>query len=149
MIEAGKVLRQSIHKSSVCDAIGNARMPKKQLIGIVDDDSDLPIALSSLVRSLGYAAECFASVSQLLDRGELQDFSCILSDIHMPVMNGLDLTVRLRQVKADLPVVLMTGRLEPGLEEKAYASGAVAFVTKPFDLEMLSVALAKAFSRKA
>jgi len=122
-------------------------MAENPLIGIVDDDSDLPIALSSLIRSLGYRSECFTSAIQLLDRGNLDDFSCIISDVHMPLMNGLDLSEHLAVIEANLPVVLMTGKLEPGLEEKAYASGAAAFVTKPFDFEMLSRTLDKAFSR--
>jgi FixJ family two-component response regulator len=122
-------------------------MAENPLIGIVDDDSDLPIALSSLIRSLGYRSECFTSAIQLLDRGNLNDFSCIISDVHMPMMNGLDLSEHLAVIEANLPVVLMTGKMEPGLEEKAYASGAAAFVTKPFDFEMLSRTLDKAFSR--
>jgi FixJ family two-component response regulator len=122
-------------------------MAENPLIGIVDDDSDLPIALSSLIRSLGYRSECFTSAIQLLDRGNLNDFSCIISDVHMPMMNGLDLSEHLAVIGTNLPVVLMTGKMEPGLEEKAYASGAAAFVTKPFDFEMLSRTLDKAFSR--
>lgn len=120
-------------------------MREKTLIGIVDDDSELPLALSSLVRSLGYHSESFASAAELLSRGQLQDFSCIISDVHMPAMNGLELTKRLAELHARLPVILMTGKLEPGLEQKAYASGACAFVTKPFDFDRLSEALVKAF----
>lgn len=123
-------------------------MRETMLIGIVDDDSELPIALSSLVRSLGYRSECFSSAADLLKRGHVSEFSCVISDIHMPVMNGLELAVRLGELDASLPVILMTGKLEPGLEQKVHDSGAAAFVTKPFDFDMLSQTLARSFARK-
>ncbi len=118
--------------------------PQRPLIGIVDDDADIPAALSSLVRSLGYRAECFTSAEQLLGRADLSSFSCVISDVHMPTMDGLELTRRLRERAEGLPVILMTGRSEPGLEERAYESGAMSFVSKPFTFEDLSQNLHKA-----
>ena len=119
-------------------------MPFESLIGIVDDDADIPVAISSLVRSLGYKAECFHSAEQLLIRPDLREFFCIISDIHMPSMDGIELTNALGDLARDLPVILMTGRMEPGLEEKAYASGAISIVAKPFSFEDLSSNLDKA-----
>ena len=120
-------------------------MPRQEpLIGIVDDDADIPVALSSLVRSLGYGAECFTSAEQLLRRADLSSFSCVISDIHMPTMNGLELARKLRELANGPPVILMTGHSEPGLEEQAYESGAMSFVTKPFTFEDLSQNLSKA-----
>jgi FixJ family two-component response regulator len=121
-------------------------MPSRQLIGIVDDDEDLPAALSSLVRSLGYAAECFSSAGEFLARKDLNAFSCVISDIHMPAMDGLELAKKLAEVAAGLPVILMTGRNEEGLERKAYASGAICFMAKPFSFEDLSRSLDKALA---
>lgn len=118
-------------------------VPSNTLIGIVDDDADIPIALSSLLRSLGYKAECFHSAEQLLDRQNLKDFFCIISDIHMPLMDGIELASALGDVASDLPVILMTGRMEPGLEAKAYASGAISIVAKPFSFEELNSYLDK------
>jgi FixJ family two-component response regulator len=123
-------------------------MPPRPLIGIVDDDADMPAALSSLVRSLGYGAECFTSAQQLLDRQDLEEFSCVISDIHMPMMDGLELARRLSELATGLPVILMTGRSEPGLKEQAYSSGAMSFVTKPFSFEDLSDNLHKALEAK-
>jgi FixJ family two-component response regulator len=119
-------------------------VPFESLIGIVDDDADIPVAISSLVRSLGYKAECFHSAEQLLSHPDLGDFFCIISDIHMPSMDGIELTNALGDLARDLPVILMTGRMEPGLEEKAYASGAISIVAKPFSFEDLSSNLDKA-----
>ncbi|WP_337270420.1 response regulator [Oryzifoliimicrobium ureilyticus] len=119
-------------------------MPYSLLIGIVDDDEDIPIAISSLLRSLGYEAECFHSAEQLLYRARLADFFCIISDIDMPFMDGIELTHALGELEQGLPVILMTGRMEPSLEERAYASGAISVVAKPFSLNDLSRNLDKA-----
>lgn len=119
-------------------------MPSEFLIGIVDDDADIPVAISSLVRSLGYKAECFHSAEQLLSRSNLNDFFCIISDIHMPSMDGIELTNMLGDLARGLPVILMTGRIEPGLEQKAHESGAISVVVKPFSVDDLSSNLDKA-----
>jgi FixJ family two-component response regulator len=123
-------------------------MPGKSLIGIVDDDADIPLAISSLVRSLGYSAECFASAQELLDRLNSTTFCCVISDIHMPAMDGMDLTRALGATAPGLPVILMTGRNEEGLKERAYAVGAASFVTKPFNFETLSEKLTAALKPK-
>lgn len=118
-------------------------MPKAPLIEVVDDDREIPAVLSSLLRSMGYEAEIFSSACQLLERANLAEFSCIISDIHMPAMNGLELALKLTTLEPGLPVILMTGRVEPGLKEKAYASGALNFLVKPFDFGVLSESLQK------
>src|SRR4051812_35026363 len=113
-------------------------MPTKPVIGIVDDDVEILAALSSLVRSLGYDADCFTSAGQLLDRQDFSDFSCVISDVHMPSMDGLELARTLNHLASGLPVILMTGRAEPGLQDKARANGAMSFVIKPFGIGDLS-----------
>ncbi|WP_028747607.1 response regulator transcription factor [Rhizobium mesoamericanum] len=112
-------------------------MPQSPLIGIVDDDPDIPAALASLFRSLGYRAECFSSAEEILATISLKKFACVISDIHMPSMSGLELVPELHRRERDLPVILMTGRLETGLREKALSCGATAFVVKPFSFEEL------------
>lgn len=124
-------------------------MPTIPLIAIVDDDADIPVAISSLVRSIGYEAKCFTSAQQLLSSPDVQKFSCVVSDIHMPVMNGLQLTRELSTLVSGLPVILMTGRLEPGLEEKAYAHGAASFLAKPFTFNQLSDRLRQALASRS
>lgn len=124
-------------------------MPKPKLIGIVDDDPDLPTALSSLIRSMGYQAECFRSAVDFLNCDSLDAYACVISDIHMPVLTGLELTRRLKRLAPKLPVILMTGRAEPGLEEFALISGAVSFLTKPFSTNELMANLDKVFERSA
>ena len=123
-------------------------MPSMPVIAIVDDDADIPVAVSSLVRSLGYAAECFTSAEQLLDQSDIGNLSCVISDIHMPQMNGLQLARILSGQAPTLPVILMTGRSEHGLEARAREHGAVCLVSKPFALNELDRQLRIALGHK-
>ncbi|MDM9627549.1 response regulator [Rhizobium sp. S152] len=121
-------------------------MPETPLIGIVDDDPDIPSALASLIRSLGYKTACFPSAESLLTSSDLERLKCVISDIHMPNMSGLELVPLLKGVRPGLPVILMTGRFEQGLRERALYAGATAFVTKPFSLDDLLQAISKSVS---
>ena len=120
-----------------------AEMAPTALIGIVDDDVEFLAALGSLVRSLGCQVESFNSVELLINRANFLDFACVISDINMPKVDGLELIDILRHKAEELPIILMTGRSAPGLEKKAYNSGARGFVTKPFGFEELASSLRK------
>jgi FixJ family two-component response regulator len=121
--------------------VEQTEMPPNALIGIVDDDAEFLAALSSLVRSLGCKVESFSSAERLIGRPNLLDFACIISDINMPRMGGLELTNILRRTAQELPIILMTGRDVPELEKKAYICGARGFVTKPFGYGELATSL--------
>lgn len=112
-------------------------MPPNTLIAIVDDDTDFLAALTSLVRSLGCKVESFSSVEAFFDRARAADFSCVISDINMPNMDGLELAQTVRKSQQDLPIMLMTGCAGPYLERRAYDCGATAFVCKPFGFKDL------------
>lgn len=116
-------------------------MPPAALVAIVDDDADFLAALGSLVRSLGYRVESFGSAEALIDRAKLSDFACVISDIHMPKMDGLELTAILRRTAQELPIILMTGRAAPELEKQAHSCGAHSLVTKPFGFDELAASL--------
>ncbi len=109
-------------------------MPFESLIGIVDDDADIPVAISSLLRSLGYKAECFHSAEQLLSRPNLRDFFCIISDIHMPSMDGIELTNTLGDLAQKSAGHFDDGSDGARFGGEAYASGAISIVAKPFSL---------------
>ncbi|MBB3618255.1 FixJ family two-component response regulator [Rhizobium sp. BK609] len=85
--------------------------------------------------------ECFNSAELLVNRANLLDFACVISDINMPKVNGLDLIDVLRHEVEELPIILMTGSGASNLEEKAYGCGARGFVTKPFGFEELASSL--------
>ena len=110
------------------------------LIAIVDDDVSVRRALKRLVRSLGMNAEIFASGQEFLDCIEaLPSFHahCAILDVQMPGMNGLEVQRRLVRGGNPIPVIFITAHDEVGVRERALASGAVAFLRKPFDDELL------------
>ena len=122
------------------------------LIAIVDDDVSVRRALKRLVRSLGMNAEIFASGQEFLDCIEaLPSFhaSCAILDVQMPGMNGLEIQQRLVRGGNPIPVIFITAHDEVGVRERALASGAVAFLRKPFDDELLIKTLRAALVRRA
>jgi len=113
------------------------------LISVVDDDSSMRDALVGLFRSLGYDARGFASAEDFLACDDLKRFSCAITDIQMPGMNGFELKQILDE-RHTLPVIMITARSEPDLRERAMSSGAAYFLRKPFDSETLVDCLEKA-----
>jgi len=108
-----------------------------RLIAVIDDDESMRIALVGLLRSLGYDVRGFPSAEDFLDSGPVQSCSCVITDIQMPGMSGLELQRRLAARRSSLPVIMITARLERDLEERALAGGSVCFLRKPFEMEML------------
>jgi FixJ family two-component response regulator len=119
-------------------------MADGHLISIVDDDDSMRDALVGLFRSLGYDARGFASAEDFLACDDLERFSCTITDIQMPGMNGFELKQRLHERHGTLPVIMITARSDPGLREKAISSGAACFLRKPFETETLVDCLEKA-----
>lgn len=117
-------------------------MSAEHQIAIIDDDRSLRMALARLVRSLGYKARDFASAEAFLHSGEIGDFACVVTDIHMPGMSGIDLKLHLAAVQCPVPVIMITARSEERLEEAAMASGAARFLRKPFEASAFSDCLA-------
>jgi FixJ family two-component response regulator len=116
---------------------GDQRMAAGHLISIVDDDASMREALVGLVRSLGYEVRDFASAEDFLASNELGSFACAITDIQMPGMNGFELRRELGIRHGSLPVIMITARAEPGIEEKAMSSGATCFLRKPFEAQIL------------
>jgi FixJ family two-component response regulator len=108
-------------------------VPAGPIISIIDDDESLRRAILALVRSAGYNARGFASAEEFLSSGTVESFACVITDIQMPGMSGIELKHHLMASQCVVPVIMVTARHDPGLEEKAIASGAVCFLRKPFD----------------
>jgi FixJ family two-component response regulator len=89
--------------------------------------------MSSLVRSLGYEACVFASAEVFLSSPRLHDTSCLIADIQMPGMNGLDLQSELRARQQCIPIIFITAFPEERIRKRAEAAGAVGFFSKPVD----------------
>lgn len=106
-------------------------------IAIVDDHESVRSALASLLRSYGYLTSCFDSAESLLAGAPLDTYQCIVTDLQMPGMSGIELLEQLRRQGRDTPLVMMTAFSEPAVRQRALQSGASCFLGKPFEANEL------------
>lgn len=116
------------------------------LIAVIEDDASVRVAVSSLVRSFGYDARGFESAEDFLASDAVDGTACIITDIQMPGMSGIDLKRHLTANGNAVPVIMITAQAEPDLEPQALASGAACFLRKPFEAEALIACLRSALS---
>lgn len=114
------------------------------MIAIVDDDASVREATKGLVRSLGYLAETFASAEDFLKSERVHDTWCLITDVQMPGMNGVELQGRLIAEGRHTPTIFMTAYPDDRLRARAMGAGAVGFLNKPFNDENLIAYLDKA-----
>ena len=119
-------------------------MSSEPLIAVIDDDEPFRTALVESLCSLGYLAHGFASAEELFAASGESSCDCVITDIHMPGMSGLDLQGLLMARDRRVPVIMITARGEPGLEARVAASGAVCLLKKPFGADALIGCLEKA-----
>ena len=122
-------------------------VPAAPLIAIVDDDQSMLHALVGLVRSAGYDVRGFASAEDFLGCGMVARFACIVTDVQMPGISGIELMRHLAVSGETAPVIMITARHDPGLEERALASGAACFLRKPVAADELIGCLESALGR--
>ena len=103
------------------------------MISIVDDDVVVRDATADLVSSLGYHTQTFASGEAFLEIGQLQHTSCLITDLQMPGLTGLELQSRLLDEGHRIPVIFITAFPTTSVRQQAMSAGAVAFLTKPFE----------------
>jgi FixJ family two-component response regulator len=103
------------------------------VISIIDDDASVRIATDRLVRSLGYVTHTFASADEFLRSPQVDTTSCVIADVQMPGMSGLELQDLLRAQGRRLLIVFITAFPEENVRARAIAAGAIGFLTKPFD----------------
>lgn len=113
-------------------------------IAVIDDDPSARLALSGLLRSYGFDTNTYASAEEFTERFVAGLFRCIITDIYMPGMSGLELKAWLDCHQCWVPVIMITGRTDPLLEQTASASGAICLLRKPFDSLSLWTSLQKA-----
>ncbi len=112
-------------------------MPRDLEIAVIDDDDSFRVALVESLSSLGYGVDGYASAEDYIRGIGGKSFNCVVTDIHMPGMSGLDLMKRLAAQGSTTPVVLITARSDANLEAKATAAGAVCLLRKPFEIKDL------------
>jgi len=102
------------------------------VISIVDDDSFARDAIGELIQSLGYQALTFHSAQQFLESGRVGEVACLITDLQMPGISGLDLQDRLRSDGYETPVIFISAYPEDRFRTRALNAGAVGFLSKPF-----------------
>ena len=112
-------------------------MIETALISIVDDDESIREAIQSLLRSVGFRAETFASAEQFLQSDQIENTACLILDVRMPGMSGLELQRRLIATQCRIPIVFVTAHGDEEARSRALQEGAVEFLLKPFSEEAL------------
>jgi FixJ family two-component response regulator len=103
------------------------------MVAIVDDDDSFRAALERLLRSAGFPVRSFASAEDFLKSGEQLETGCLIADIRMPGMSGLDLQAKLNADHCPIPTIFMSGHGDEKMRLRAMRGGAVKFLAKPFD----------------
>ena len=109
------------------------RLDKAPLITIVEDDEFFRESMRRLVRSLGYTVEAFPSAADFLASRRLNGTACLIADIHMPGMTGIELYGRLIEAGRDIPTILVTAYPDEATRARALKDGIVCYLLKPFD----------------
>jgi FixJ family two-component response regulator len=107
------------------------------IVAIVDDDEWVRLALTGMMKSVGLPAQAFASAEDFLNSGVLHQTACLVADIRMPGMSGLDLQKKLNAEHCRIPTIFVTAHGDAKMRLQALRSGAVEFLAKPFDDEVL------------
>lgn len=114
------------------------------MIVIVDDDTSMREALQRLLASTGYQAVAFGSAEDVLNFPKLHETACIVSDVQMPGMSGIDLQARLTAQEQRIPFIFVTAYADDAIRERALKAGAVGFLSKPFECAKLIECIEKA-----
>lgn len=114
---------------------------------IVDDDVDMIHSLESLLRSLGYRVEAYTSAQSFLNRVESGISGCVLLDVRLPAVSGLEIQRRLSEAHKAIPIIFLTGHGDIQMAVSAMKAGAVEFLSKPFREQQLIEAVAEAMER--
>lgn len=122
-------------------------MDAKPIVFIVDDDPSVRKSLERLIQSVGLAAKSFASAAQFLQSGHGQETGCLVLDVRMPEISGLELQDQLANKGVFLPVIFISGHATVPVSVRAMKGGAVDFLLKPFDEQELLDAVYRAIGR--
>jgi len=114
---------------------------------VVDDDVDVCVALSRLLRTAGLHVETFGTAAEVLSDDRLRDADCLVLDVHLPDLSGLELQAKLTELGLELPIVFITGRGDIPMSVRAMKAGALEFLTKPFDNQQLLDAIEQGVAR--
>jgi FixJ family two-component response regulator len=120
---------------------------ERSMIVVVDDDDSIRSALQGLLKEAGYPAVAFASAEEYLQSGKQRETGCLIADIRMPGMSGLELQSRLNEDHHRIPIIFITAHGDEDMRLRALRHGAVEFLAKPFDEERLLDSVRAALER--
>jgi FixJ family two-component response regulator len=118
------------------------------VISIIDDDASVRTATARLLRSMGFSVYAFASAQEFLSSPQLSETSCVIADVEMPGMSGLELQDYLIAHDHGMPVIFITAFPHDQVRERAVRAGAVCFLSKPFDEPQLLQCVERALARR-
>jgi FixJ family two-component response regulator len=124
-----------------------ATQGKTKLVAIVDDDDLMRSALQGLLKAVGLPAQAFASAEDFLKSGQQHETACLIADIRMPGMSGLELQAQLNAEQIRIPTIFITAHGDERMRMQALRAGAVEFLAKPFDDEILLESVRAALER--
>jgi FixJ family two-component response regulator len=118
-----------------------------KLVVILDDDESVQNAVQDLMKADGLSARCFGSAEEFLKSGLHRQAGCLIADIRMPGMSGLELQAKLKAEQARIPIIFITAHGDGKMRMQAMRDGAVEFLTKPFDEKVLLQTVRAALER--
>jgi FixJ family two-component response regulator len=110
---------------------------KSKFIAVLDDDDSVRSALQGLLKAVGLPAQTYASAEEFLKSSQRQQIACLIADIRMPGMSGLELQAQLNAERCRIPIIFITAHGDAKMRMQALRAGAVEFLAKPFDDEAL------------
>ena len=123
-------------------------MPKRSLISVVEDDQLFRESMKTLMRSLGYRVEVFASAADFLASDRLGETACLIADVNMPIMTGIELYRHLRDSNLKVPTILVTAYGDDDAESRVLKDGVICYLRKPVDEKHLKRCLLAALQRR-
>src|ERR1700731_3466117 len=128
-------LRQRLY--DVFERTAGGRMPKRSLVSVVEDDPFFRESMRRLMRSLGYSVEAFSSAADFLASPRLVEPACLIADVHMPAMTGVELYRHLSDAGYAIPTILVTAYPDDDVRARALNDGVVCYLRKPVDEKQL------------
>jgi len=137
----------SLARELSCEPSLESMAPASPMVFVVDDDVSVRESLELLIQNEGWQVETFATAHEFLDRRRAVVPSCLILDLSLPGLNGLDLQQRISAERAEMPIIFITGHGDIPTTVRAMKAGAIEFLTKPFRDEVLLIAIRHALER--
>lgn len=115
-------------------------MPVSQVnnsVAVIDDDQSVGRMLCRVISAQGFAVQWFRSAEEFLDSGPARDYACLILDINLPEMSGIELQHRLNDSESDIPIVFVSGQADESIRQQVLTAGAAGFLHKPFSVDAL------------